>query len=203
VANETAKLQTSVADLPRESRITLIDVALPTLAELSPGQDAAFRELIRALIGADKRIDLFEFCLQRVVESHLDAMRSGGRHARVHYYAFGRLLNECTLLLSAVARAGAASPAAASAAFDAGARALGQGKLTFIDDDRLTLEALSDALDALRHVAPKLMQRLLTACAAVVAHDQQVTPREAELLRAIADSLGVPTPPLLPGQRLA
>jgi Zn-dependent protease with chaperone function len=203
VAAEAEKLQESVAALPRELRITLIDVALPTLNELSPGQDASFRELLRALIGADKRIDLFEFCLQRVVESHLDAMQSGGRRAGVHYYAFGRLTNECALLLSAIARAGAAAPAAASAAFEAGARRLGEGELAFVDDDRLTLDALSDALDALRHVTPKMMQRLLTACATVVAHDQQVTPREAELLRAIADSLGVPTPPMLPGQRLA
>ncbi len=202
VGNETAKLQASVAELPRELRITLIDVALPTLAEMSPGQEASFRELLRALIGADQRVDLFEFCLQRVVESHLDALRSGAARGRVHYYAFGHLTQQCALLLSALARAGSKSPAAAAAAFRAGAQALGQGELAFIDDDRLTLDALSDALDALRHVAPKLMQRLLTACAAVVAHDQVVTPREAELLRAIAESLGVPTPPLLPGQRL-
>lgn len=203
VARELGGVASAAAALPRELRITLIDLALPALASLSPSQDAAFRELLRALIGADRRVDLFEFCLQRVVESHLDAMQAGPRRASTHYYGLGRLAEECSLLLSAVARAGASDPGAARAAFAAAARTLGLEHLTFVDDDRLTLHALSDALEALRRVAPKLMRRVLEACVAAVTHDGAVTAREAELLRAVADSLGVPTPPLLPGQPLA
>jgi len=35
-----------------------------------------------------------------------------------------------------------------------------------------------------------------------VSHDDQVTLREGELLRAIADALDCPMPPFLPGQTL-
>ena len=44
--------------------------------------------------------------------------------------------------------------------------------------------------------------KLLHACAVTVAADREVTVVEAELLRATADSLGCPMPPLLPGQPL-
>jgi hypothetical protein len=43
---------------------------------------------------------------------------------------------------------------------------------------------------------------LLHACAVTVAADREVSVVEAELLRATADSLGCPMPPLLPGQPL-
>ena len=37
----------------------------------------------------------------------------------------------------------------------------------------------------------------------VISADEEVTLEEAELFRAIADTLGCPVPPLLPGQDLA
>jgi hypothetical protein len=47
------------------------------------------------------------------------------------------------------------------------------------------------------------VQQLLMACAACIAADRTVTQSEGEMLRAIADALGCPMPPLLPGQPLA
>jgi hypothetical protein len=43
---------------------------------------------------------------------------------------------------------------------------------------------------------------LIRACAACIESDQKITTREAELLRAIGETLDCPVPPLLPGQRL-
>jgi hypothetical protein len=48
-----------------------------------------------------------------------------------------------------------------------------------------------------------LKQQLIGACARVIMFDREVTVDEAELLRAIADGLGCPMPPLLPGQSLS
>jgi hypothetical protein len=41
--------------------------------------------------------------------------------------------------------------------------------------------------------------RIVEACAATVQADRQVTPDEAELVRVVAASLGVPVPPVLTG----
>jgi hypothetical protein len=58
-------------------------------------------------------------------------------------------------------------------------------------------------LRQLARTGPKLKRELVRAAAATVAHDRRVTLDEGELLRAIADALDCPMPPLLPGKRLS
>ena len=60
----------------------------------------------------------------------------------------------------------------------------------------LDLQALDRALNDLDAAAPPLKRQILAACAACIGADGRVTLEEGELLRAIADSLGCPFPPL-------
>ena len=46
-------------------------------------------------------------------------------------------------------------------------------------------------------MTPQLKKQLLEACARTVAADGLVQEEEAELVRAIADTLGCPLPPIL------
>jgi hypothetical protein len=62
------------------------------------------------------------------------------------------------------------------------------------------LQALDDALSQLARTTPALKRQILEACVEYIAADGYVTLGEAELLRATADTLGCPMPPLLPGQ---
>jgi hypothetical protein len=43
---------------------------------------------------------------------------------------------------------------------------------------------------------PPLKRQILSACAACIGADGRVTVEEGELLRAVADALGCPVPPL-------
>jgi uncharacterized tellurite resistance protein B-like protein len=61
------------------------------------------------------------------------------------------------------------------------------------------LTHIDAALDQLALASAPLRARLLGACAHVVAADQSIHGREAELLRAIADTLDCPVPPFLAG----
>jgi hypothetical protein len=65
------------------------------------------------------------------------------------------------------------------------------------------LQGLDTALDTLSGLAPSLKKKFLYSCATLIAADNEITVEEAELFRAIADTLGCPVPPLLPGQKLA
>ena len=58
------------------------------------------------------------------------------------------------------------------------------------------------ALSVLAELTPELKRCLLTACAEYISADHEITIAEAELFRAIADTVGCPVPPLLPGQPL-
>ncbi|MCK6488392.1 MAG: hypothetical protein L6R48_08710, partial [Planctomycetes bacterium] len=55
--------------------------------------------------------------------------------------------------------------------------------------------ALDADLDLLRRASPAIRRQLVEAAARTVAADGLVTAGEAELVRAVADSLGCPLPP--------
>ena len=57
-------------------------------------------------------------------------------------------------------------------------------------------------MDTLNALAMPKKKKLLESCAVTIVDDQEVTYREAEMIRAISESLGCPMPPLLPGQKL-
>jgi tellurite resistance protein len=59
-----------------------------------------------------------------------------------------------------------------------------------------SLASLESALAQLAAAPPTTKREVLSACAATAAADGQLSPREAELLRAIAAALDCPVPPL-------
>ena len=98
-------------------------------------------------------------------------------------------------LLSTVAWAGTREAAGAQAALDTALPALGiPVGWRILPRDRVSARRLDAALDRLDEVVPPLKARILEACAAAVLFDGQVLPGEADLVRAVAASLGVPVP---------
>ena len=56
------------------------------------------------------------------------------------------------------------------------------------------------ALNRLAQAAPQIKKNVLTACVQTIAADGVIQEMEAELLRAIADTLDCPMPPFVPAQ---
>jgi Zn-dependent protease with chaperone function len=201
LATEVESLLPRLEECPLGVRLPLLDLAIPALRRLSSEQYADLEGRVNALSAADGRTSLFEFTLSRLLLRHLAPTFGRADRADVQYYGLSRLGAECSTLLSAVAWAGAADAGAAAAALGRGAARLGHGLqgLDLRDADSADLEALGAALTTLERVAPRLKGDLIDACSETVAADGMVTLAEAELLRAIADSLGCPVPPILPG----
>lgn len=199
---ETKALLAPLDELDRNARLPLIDLALPGLRELSPAQYRVFAANVVALIRADERVEPFEWVLQRLLLRHLAPGFGSASRKPVQYYRLQRLAQPCSVLLSTLARMGHGDGEAGVAAFAAGARHLEGATLEWLPRDRCSLGELGSALDALELVAHPLRRNLLMACGATIAHDHEVTVLEGEVFRAIADSLGCPIPPLLPGQPL-
>jgi hypothetical protein len=104
------------------------------------------------------------------------------------------------VLLSALARFGHDDPKEIEQAFQAGVEAIGQPQHYFelVGRDQCNLPQIDQALDHLTQLAPPLKKLVLNACAHAAASDGVLNGREAELLRAIADSLDCPIPPFVP-----
>jgi hypothetical protein len=192
----TLKLLPDVEGLEPRQRLPLVDMALPALRELSASQYQAFRHNVDELVLADARIDLFEWTLQRILLAHLAPHFESTRAPGIKYRSMRRLAAHCSMLLStlALARAGA-DP---DGAFKRAANTLGLPELVKLPAESCGLDQLDAALNGLARATPPLKRKVLQACAEYIAADGRVAIAEAELLRATADALGCPMPPLLP-----
>ena len=201
LARELAAALPGADALASEARLPLVDLAVPALRRLSRPQYQTFRALLDELVRADQRLSLFEWALHRVLLRHLEPWFAETKKVqRVTNYALRGLGAQLSLLLSTLAHAGSDDSAAAQSAFAAGVAALGDQAPTDLalqPRADCTFGKLDGALDALAGVAPARLRELLTACAAAVASDGVVSGAEGELLRAVADALGCPVPPLL------
>jgi hypothetical protein len=202
---ETVKLSPAVEQCPVEGRLPLVDLGLPALGRLSEPQHRVFRAAVEKLIGADAKLSLFEFTLQRVLLRHLEPHFHRVPPPAVAYGSLRAVSRQTSLLLSILAHAGQAQPERAAQAFAAGAGRLGDTRAvaSILPFEQCGLADLDRALSELAKASPAMKQRLIEASAAAIAFDKRVTIQEGELLRAIADSLDCPMPPFLPGQAVA
>ena len=187
------------AGLRADLRMPLLNLALPALRSLAPAEVTGALETARALIEADGEVTLFEFMVEKALDRHVAAPVRGGRPGAVNFYSFGALRSEIELLLSALSRVGADSAPAAAAAFAAAVARIPPlaGQIQLLSTEICTLERVSAALDRLVQASPAIRKVVLVAGSAAVAADGVVEPDEADLLRAVADSLDCPIPPLL------
>jgi hypothetical protein len=110
------------------------------------------------------------------------------------------VLPECALLLSALAHVGQEEDEpAARIAFTQGRQFLDPpgDQIQFVPRSEWDLAKVDAALARLAKCPTGVQMNILLACGKTVAADNQVTEREAELLRAIADSLDCAMPPFV------
>jgi hypothetical protein len=199
---ETVRLAAPVQALPDGLRLPLLDLAMPALRQMSPRQHQAFRAQVEALINTDQRSSLFEYTLRCVLHRHLDAQFLPRRPAGPVHSSPQKPAPAMARVLALLAWEGQPEPEQAARAFATGMRTYLGGDHTYRlpPREQCSLAEFDAALQTLRRSAPAVKRRIVGACAACIRADQQVTVREAELLRAICDTLDCPLPPLVVGE---
>jgi Zn-dependent protease with chaperone function len=198
----TGKLMPEVDRLGARHRLPLVDLSLPALRELSPPQYERFKGVVKALVEADKRIDLFEWTLQRILLTHLAPNFEGVRPPGKKLRSNKQLHQVVAVILSTLAHVGNFSEAQMQQVVDRAGKKLIKGELALLSSDKVGIGPLDEALGLAASLSPTAKERVLRACAEVIEADHNVSEPEAELFRAIGDSLGCPVPVLLPGQTL-
>ncbi len=195
------RLQPNVELLEARSRLPLVMLCLPTLRRLSAAQFENFSRVMKLLIESDQQVDLFEYTLQKIVLRHLEPHFKPGRKPVVQYYSLAPLVADCAVLLSALARIGNSATADMENALHTGAKHLDrpEGELQLLDISKCGLGQVNTALNRLAQASPAIKKSVLTACAHTVAADGVIQVDEAELLRAIGDTLDCPMPPFVAG----
>jgi len=180
-------------------RLPLLDMALPALRRLTPERAAALLRSVHALILADGSIKPLEFAVYRTLARELGGARARAAAGARAIHSLAALRDECAVVLSALAYAGARDEADARASFDHAVRSLpsGVGPLSILPAAETGLDAVDRALERLAHGSPGVRRRFLVAAGHAIAGDRVLTPEEVELFRAVAEALECPVPPTL------
>ena len=195
--HETHVLAQSISDLPLSARLPLVELTIPALREMSREQFDQFEKVVELLVEADQKISVFEFALQKLLLRHLRRHFYPSRPTRIRYRSVDPLLPSIGLILSALALAGHDDEEAVRQAFVDGASVLtGTSTPKLLGPEACGLHLLDQALDQLGSATPFVKRQVLLACARSVSSDGEVQAPEAELLRAIADTLDCPMPPV-------
>jgi len=195
----TATLAAQIQALDVKYMFALAEFAVPALRQHSLDEYTDFNETVRKLVECDEAIELFEYALMKMVARQLRAYFEGPDLDQARYGRIQDVLPECALLLSALAYVGQDDEPEAQKAFADGRRFLDApgDQIRFIPRSEWDLARVDAALTRLAKCPAAVQRNILLACGKAVASDCHVTDREAELLRAIADSLDCPMPPFV------
>ncbi len=191
LAQSARPLVAQAQQLPSSLCLPLIDLALPALKSASAGAQKQLLDALAAVIRADRRVSLHEFVVFTLVRAQLRPTALPAVRKSV-----SQLQGDVVRLLSLVAQAGRGAGGDPEAAFRAGERQLGLSGCALEPSASLGFQAVSQALENLRALAPLAQSELMGALFAVVSADGKVNVAEAELMRLTGAVLGCPLPPL-------
>ncbi len=198
--DEIMRVWPETQSMPPQARIPLVDLALPALRRLSPQQFEQFCAATKTLIASNTETDLFVYMLRKIVVRHLETYFFPEQRRVTQFYALRPLASDCGMLLSATAYAGQENVTMAYTAFGQGAESLSRAarsEIPWLPPDQCDLSQIDAALARLSQAVPQIKKNVLNACAQTVVADGVIQEGEAELLRAIADTLDCPVPPFV------
>jgi Zn-dependent protease with chaperone function len=178
-------------------RLPLADLAVAALRTLGAAPTRRFMDEVEVLVSADGEITLFELMMATMIGRRLRPRlgppdRGGERRGRS-----GSLLEGCSVIFSAFARASSDKQGAIRRTYDLGARKFfGEHRPEILGVEACRPANVRQTLDRVGQAPPQVKKRVLGALAEMALADATVTVEEAELLRTVADGLGCPVPPL-------
>jgi Zn-dependent protease with chaperone function len=176
-------------------RLPALLQVFPALRRLPLIDRQSLSRLADELIRADARIDVFEFCLARLLGTLLrDEMEARAPHGNV---SLADAAGDIQVLFSVLASFGASDERQARMAYEAGM----QSVLPMNRPAYGTIEdwprRLSESLQRLEKLHPYAKKALIEGLVKTIAHDECLNVHEAELLRTVCATLHCPLPPLL------
>ena len=197
VYRETLEIQPEIEKLAPELRLPLAEMVLPALKEMSPQQLKGFKKAVVAMIKADHEVTLFEFVLYRMVIRRLHSALANSGSVPVKYQRIEPLLSHVSVLIALLARTGHGEEA--ERVFAESMALLKDSDHPMPDQKNARLSHFDRALTELNKAAPSLKESILRAAVHCVICNGAISVKEGELLRAVADGMDCPMPPLATG----
>jgi Zn-dependent protease with chaperone function len=177
-------------------RLPALQRAFPALRRSTVPQRKALGQLATQLIHADARIDVFEFCLAKLLETLLnDELDATAPHGTV---TLEGAVGEIALLFSVLAQIGTQDERAARESYEVGISTVLPMRRPPYSPAADWAQKLSAALPRLEQLHPFAKKAVIEGLVKTIANDEVLMEEEAELLRTVCALLHCPLPPLLP-----
>lgn len=192
---EIDAVQPTVDALAADLRLPALLQLFPALRRLPRDERTKLFELVAGIARSDATLDVFEFCLLKLLA---DSLRAELEARDVHGgLPLTGALAEIGLLFAVVAGQGAVSAIDTRRAYEAGiSKVLPRERPEF----RAVADwpvALAAALDRLQTLHPFAKRAVLEGLVTTIAHDGMMTQGEVDLLRTLCAVLQLPLPALL------
>ncbi|MFU8779607.1 MAG: M48 family metallopeptidase [Kiritimatiellia bacterium] len=185
----------SVKSMNQALRLPLAERLLPALRTMPENIYPDFSKALLELTEANEEVDLFEFAVRNMILRQLGSVFGSVDKATIRHRSLDTVRQQIEILLSALARWGTPSTTSAEPCYQAGMHNLQWKNGTLRD---VSLDDVARALAELAHAAPFVKRRCIQACTTTILHDGNIAPAQYDLLRAIADGLDIPMPPMQP-----
>ncbi len=185
VVKEARRLDALLRGVPAGSRVALLDLSMPALRQLSPAQVAAFRKALERA-GYEAEDGLIVLLIQASMRRYLSTDKNPPSRP-------GDLAAACGLVLSAVVQTSGEDAAAQGRAYVLGAGVLGMPNLpaAMVPTAQVDLAKVDEALAVIAGQTVPARRQFVRAIGAAMLHDGRAEPAEVEIVRAVADSLGI------------
>ncbi|MGD8559907.1 MAG: M48 family metalloprotease, partial [Gammaproteobacteria bacterium] len=197
VFEKTQQLHPQVTAMPAKLRLPVFELSMPALKTLSNPQYVVFKRNIEALIHADRKVDIREWIVQRLIVQQLDEAFGIRKPPVAVHTHIGAVKYSLELILSLVAYAEHKDESDAHYAFATAIRTIGATALQPVARQQITIAELDKAMDKLERVKPMIKPRILKALVSCLTVDNKITAGSAEFTRAVASCLGTPMPPIM------
>lgn len=199
VEGRLSHLASPLARLPVEARLPLVDLSMSAIHGLSDREGRILATAADRVVRANGEIRPFDFVLTHILWRHLPGRGQRGRRSGKKIRSLDGIRNEVALVLSAFAWEAGRSSVEVASRFEGGAKVLGKERVAnfrLAPREAVSFPELDQALDRIERAKLEIRGEVLEACAAVILTTGEPTPPEqVELLRGVAESLGLPLPP--------
>jgi Zn-dependent protease with chaperone function len=190
-AHQVSALRTEIAKLPDGSVIDLALLTRGAFQNYSPAQVTDFLAFYHAFVRADQQFSIYDFSLLQILE--IMTQHRNPQRKLSQYHSLKALAHEVSVYLSCLAHL---SKTKTEAAFASASANFKDVKVTLLGVNQARYYEMRSALEKLSLCSPALKQRLLKAAAEAAAFDGVIQPNEAQMLRVLSLSFGIPSPSL-------
>ncbi|MFT7372769.1 MAG: Zn-dependent protease with chaperone function [Oleiphilaceae bacterium] len=175
-----------------QHRLQLLEVAIPSLKQMSLKQYLLLREIIKQMVHADGRIALFEWVTYQLVCQYCDRHFGLSKVQKPKYKTIKHLLPIYEIVLSRVVHYGGGQDDAKLNAFNKACNVAGTYTIKLLPIELCSQAKFTRAIHALGQAYPLLKPRLIKGLIGAAQTDTCINDSEHQVIRGIAAVMDCP-----------